>query len=313
VSDDRWPGTVAGAQRRGARDWRGRVRLRFATAGLAAGIVTVTLWASAFVAIRATRHVFSPGALALGRLLVAVVGLGVIMMLRREPLPSLRATPRMASYGVLWLGLYSVLLNQAERQLDAGTAAMLVNTGPLMIAVLAAAVLGEGLPRTLAAGSAAAFTGTVLIGVATSRAGSAATGAVALCLVAAAAYAVSTVVQKPALETHSPLQVTFIGVVAATVACLPFGGQLARELPRAAPGGIAAVVYLGLVVTAFSFVTWAFALRRMTAGRAGALFYLVPPFAIAIEWVVLAERPPTLALAGGGLCLAGVAWSRRAR
>ena len=40
----------------------------------AAAAVTVVLWASAFVAIRSAGGHFSPGALALGRLLVASLG-----------------------------------------------------------------------------------------------------------------------------------------------------------------------------------------------------------------------------------------------
>jgi hypothetical protein len=39
-------------------------------AALAAGLVTVTLWGSAFVGIRAAGEALSPGPLALGRLVV---------------------------------------------------------------------------------------------------------------------------------------------------------------------------------------------------------------------------------------------------
>ncbi len=56
---------------------------------LAAGAATVTvvLWASAFVSIRSAGAVYSPGALALGRLLAGAVALGTICLLRREGLP----------------------------------------------------------------------------------------------------------------------------------------------------------------------------------------------------------------------------------
>jgi drug/metabolite transporter (DMT)-like permease len=39
---------------------------------------------------------------------------------------------------------------------DAGTAAMLVNVGPILIALLAGAVLGEGFPRWLLIGAGVA-------------------------------------------------------------------------------------------------------------------------------------------------------------
>jgi drug/metabolite transporter (DMT)-like permease len=43
----------------------------------------------------------------------------------------------------------------------------------------------------------------------------------------------------------------------------------------------------------------------------GATTYLVPPIAILMGWLILDESPPALAFAGGALCLAGVAWTRR--
>src|SRR3954464_12937219 len=165
----------------------------------AAAVLTVTLWASAFVGIRSAGHHLSPGALALGRLLVGSVALGLLVLVRREPLPARRDLGRIALCGVLWFALYSVVLNAAERRVDAGTAAMLVNVGPILIALLAGVVLREGFPRPLLAGCAIAFAGAVVIGLATSAEGVDAGWGAVLCLVAAAAYAAAVVVQKPLL------------------------------------------------------------------------------------------------------------------
>jgi drug/metabolite transporter (DMT)-like permease len=63
--------------------------------------------------------------------------------------------------------------------------------------------------------------------------------------------------------------------------------------------------------TALGFATWSFALRRTSAGRTASLNYLIPVVAILLGWVVLSERPPWPALAGGALCLAGVYLARR--
>src|SRR4051794_7438146 len=91
---------------------------------LLAGLVTVMAWGSAFVAIRAAGEALSPGALALGRLLVSSAVLGAVALARRERLPPRRDLLTIAAFGVLWLGVYSVTLNAAERRVDAGTAAM---------------------------------------------------------------------------------------------------------------------------------------------------------------------------------------------
>jgi drug/metabolite transporter (DMT)-like permease len=96
---------------------------------LAAALVTVVLWASAFVGIRSAGRFLSPEALALCRLLVSSAVLGSLALVRREALPMRSDLGLIALYGVLWLGVYSIVLNEAERRVDAGTAAMLVNVG----------------------------------------------------------------------------------------------------------------------------------------------------------------------------------------
>jgi drug/metabolite transporter (DMT)-like permease len=280
-------------------------------AGLAAGLVTVAAWGSAFVAIRAAGEALSPGAIALGRLIVSCAVLGTVALVRREPLPRRRDLAAIALYGVLWLGVYSTALNAAERRVDAGTAAMLINTGPILIAILAGLLLREGFPPRLFAGVAVAFGGCVMIGLATGQSGARAGLGIALCVVAALAYALAVVVQKPVLARVPAFQVTWLGCAAATVACLPFAPTLATEAATADTTAIAWTVYLGLVPTALGFATWSFALGRTSAGRMASLTYLIPPVAIALGWAVLGETPPALAALGGALCLAGVYVARR--
>lgn len=276
-----------------------------------AALVTVVLWASAFVGIRAAGEDLSPGALSLARLLVGSVALGALVLIRMKPFPVRRDLPAIALCGVLWFGLYNVVLNAAERLVDAGTAAMLVGTGPVLIAVFAGVLLGEGFPRSLFAGCAVAFAGVVVIGLATSGRGfDAGLGAV-LCLVAALAYAGGVVIQKPLLGRASALQVTWLACSVGAVSCLPFTPALVREIGEADAAAFGWAVYLGVFPTAVAFTTWAYALARTTAGRMGATTYLVPPLAVLMGWIVLGEVPPALALLGGALCLAGVAVSRR--
>jgi drug/metabolite transporter (DMT)-like permease len=278
---------------------------------LAAALVTVVLWASAFVGIRAAGEDLSPGALSLGRLAVGSALLGVFVLVQRGRLPGRRDWPLIVVCGVLWFGLYNLALNEAERRVDAGTAAMLVNVGPILIALLAGWLLREGFPRTLVAGCAVAFAGVVVIGLATSERGVAAGWGAALCVAAAAFYAGGVVAQKPLLSRASALHVTWLACTIGLVVCLPFAPSLADELGDADASSIAWMLYLGAFPTAIGFMTWAYALSRTTAGRMGATTYLVPPIAILIGWVMLGESPAALAFVGGALCLGGVVITRR--
>ncbi len=280
---------------------------------LVAALTTVVLWASAFVGIRSAGHAFSPGALSLGRLVLGTLALGAVVAVRREPLPARRDLLPIAGVGLLWFGAYNVVLNQAERMVDAGTAAMVVNVGPIVIAVLAGVLLKEGFPPSLLSGLAIAFAGVIVIGFSLRSGGATSTGGAALCLLAACLYGTAVVLQKPLLRRTSALQVTFLACATGTVACLPFAPSLVHGAQHAAAGKIAWILYLGIFPTALAFTTWAYALARTTAGKLGATTYLVPPLVVVLALVLLGERPPLIALLGGAACLAGVAVARRPR
>ncbi|MEU1527280.1 DMT family transporter [Nocardia rhamnosiphila] len=276
---------------------------------LLAAAVTVVLWASAFVVIRTAGADFSPGALALGRLASGSVVLMALLLLTGIGLPPRSALRGIIVSGVLWFGIYMVALNWAEQYIDAGTAALLINTGPVMIALLGGLFLGEGFPKRLMAGIAVAFTGAAVVGLSSSE-GAATVLGVVLCVVAAAAWAVAVLVQKPALAHASALQVTTGGCVVGTVACLPFTGQLIGEVATAPLSATLGLVYLGVFPTAVAFTTWAYALARMSAGQVGATTYAVPALVVVMSWLLLGEVPGTVASAGGALCLVGVAITR---
>lgn len=277
---------------------------------LAAALVSVVLWASAFVGIRAAGRSFSPGALALGRLTIGTVLLGAMALSRPLLRLSRRELALLVIAGLLWFGVYNVLLNDAERRVDAGTAAMLVLIAPIFIIALAAAFLKERATPNLVLGGALAFAGVVVIGLATST-GHASLVGVILCLIAALSSAIGMVAEKPVLSRVSALQATWMCCAVGALFCLPYAPSLARELPRAPVGAIACLLFLGVFPTSIAFTTWAYALARGSAGRLAATAYLVPPITIVMSWLMLAEVPTLIAVLGGALCLVGVYIARK--
>ena len=273
--------------------------------------VTVVLWASAFVGIRTAGEAFSPGALALGRLVTGLVVLVGILLVRGEGWPKRAAWPGIITAGVLWFGVYMVLLNWGEQHVDAGTASMVVNIGPILIALLGGWILKEGFPRAVLLGIAISFGGAVIVGIGLSNGGSSSLIGLVACVLAAVGYSVAMVLQKPALKHASAVQVTTFSCLVGTLATMPFAGQLVDEAGRASTNDILSVVYLGVFPTGLAFITWAYALHRTTAAKLGATTYVVPAVVVLMSWALVGEVPGWLSLTGGLVCLAGVAISRR--
>ena len=112
---------------------------------VAAIATTLVLWASAFVAIRHLGHDVSPGALSLGRLLIAAVALSFFLVRAPRSRFTRAEVLLLLACGIAWFGIYNIALNAGEQRIDAATAAMVVQIGPILIAFLAALFLGEAL------------------------------------------------------------------------------------------------------------------------------------------------------------------------
>jgi len=252
----------------------------------AATVITVLLWACAFVVIRSVGAVLSPGAMAFARLLVGSAALALVALRYRRPLPRGRALAFVLGYGVAWFAAYTVVLNWAEQHLDAGTAALLVNVAPILVTVVAGIVFHDGFPRPVIAGMVVAFAGVVLITVGGRGSGAVDSLGIVLGLVTAVLYAAGVLMQKVALRSVDAVTATWVGCAAG-------------------------VVFLGIGPTAIAFTTWAYALARTDAGRMAATTLCVPALAVLLSWVTLGEVPTALGLLGGALCLTGVAISRK--
>src|SRR5262245_44882898 len=122
----------------------------------AAAALTVVLWASAFAAIRAALEGFTAVELSVLRLALASLALAAAAPLIGLRRPRAKDLPAIAAPGATGMTAYQLLLNSGERTVTAGTASLLVSTGPLFVALLASLTLGERLDARMRAGLAVA-------------------------------------------------------------------------------------------------------------------------------------------------------------
>ncbi|WP_374454767.1 DMT family transporter [Nocardioides sp.] len=277
---------------------------------LAACGVTLVMWASAFVVIRHVAHDVSPGALGAGRLLVAALVVLPLVLRKGWVRPTLREWGLLALGGVGWFGIYNLALNAGERHVDAGTAAMIIQIGPVIVALLAVPLFGERMHRWLLAGMVVGFAGVAVIARGSTTDAGASVLGVVLVLVAAAMYAVGVLTQKVLLRRIPSVQVVLVSFLMGAATCLPF----ATDLPGIVADGGAElwwIVYLGVLPTAVAFTTWAYALTHTDAGKLSLTTFLVPGIATVIAWLLIDEVPPSLTFLGGALAIVGVLMTRR--
>ncbi|QBX54826.1 DMT family transporter [Nocardioides seonyuensis] len=278
---------------------------------LAAVALTLVLWASAFVGIRHLGETVPPGTLSLARLLVMAAALLALLKGRLPRVPSRREWPLVLAGGASWFGVYNLALNESERRIDAGTAALIIQIGPILVGLLATILLGERMTRWLLIGMAVGFAGVAVIGTGSSQGENGDLVGVLLSVVAALTFAIGVLTQKKLLATMRPLELTFWYAVVGTVVCLPWAGEAYDVLGEASYDTLGWILYLGVLPSAVAFVAWAYALSHADAGKFAQSTFLVPFIASLMAWLLLDEVPPPLAFVGGVMCIAGVLLARR--
>ncbi len=273
-----------------------------------AAVAALGFWASAFVGTRVTLPSFDPGELALYRYGVASLTLALLAIWLRPPLPRVADLPRLVATGAIGIGVYTLALNTGQQTVTAGAASFIVNTAPLFSTIIAYVVLKERLRPAGWLGLVISLAGIGLIALGEENSGIS-TGAL-LVFVAAIAWAIYQIIQKPLLPYYGALGVVCYAIWFGTALFLPFAPGLIEAMARAPVSHHATVVYLGVLPGALAFLAWSYLLQHLTVSRATPLLYLIPALSLVIAWLVIAEQPKLLSVIGGVVAVAGVALSR---
>ncbi len=218
------------------------------------------------------------------------------------------ATPAVALWGALGFGVVIVVQNLGIERTSVSHAALIVGAGPVLIALIAAA-LGRATVGALAwAGFTLALGGVAL--VAGGGGGDATLGGDALVLLSLVVSAAYIVQQPRLLAGRDPAAVTAVQLAAGAAAALPVA--LAFEpLPAQLPGAgtLVAVAGLALAGTLVAFALFAHGQAHVPAEVAGAFLNLEPVVGAMAGMLAFGDPFGPVQAAGAAAILRGIALS----
>lgn len=234
---------------------------------------------------------------------------GLLLLLAVRQLPHGIWWLRTAILGALNFSVFWALLFVAAYRLPGGVAATLGAIQPLVVILLARALLGTPV-RGLAVLAALAGIGGVALLVLGPKAALDPVG-VAAGLASAASMALGTVLSRRWQPPVSALTFTSWQLTAGGVLLLPAALLAEPALPPVTALNVLGIAYLGLIGAALTYVIWFRGIARLEPAVVSSLGFLSPVSAVLLGWALLDQRLSAAQMAGMAIVVGSVWLSQR--
>lgn len=211
----------------------------------------------------------------------------------------------MACLGFLGLFLYSSLYYKGIELLTSQEAGILNYLWPIIVVCFSCIILKERFTFRKILAMALSFTGVIVLVLGNSEArGRGEVIGVVLCIMAAVCYGLFSVLNKKAgYDQHILMMITwFVVMVSAFVL-----GSMTEHWVQISGMQWIGLIWLGVVIDAVAYLTWAIALNQTTdTAKIANLAYLTPFLSIVISAIVLKETVHISALVALLLIVGGI-------
>ncbi|MGI2329019.1 DMT family transporter [Planococcus sp. YIM B11945] len=272
-------------------------------------LFSILIWGSSFAAIRVSlQGGYDAGQNVLVRFFIAsVLFLGYALWPGTKfRLPHKGDIVPILILGWLGISVYHICVTFGMESISAGTAGMLVGSGPIFTALIAFVFLKERLTGLGWIGLAIGFIGITLIAFGSAGASLTLSGGALLVLVAAFATSLFFVFQKPLFARYTAIELTAYFTWAGTLPFFIFSPGIFTAMQNATLEAHLSALYVGIFPAAIAYATWSTALSMENASSVSSLIYLEPAVAIVVAWMWLHELPTSLSLIGGVIAIGGV-------
>lgn len=274
--------------------------------GLGLGVLFATMWSSAFTSSRVVVEYWPPFlVLSLRFLISGAIALAIGLAVGQRIRLSRQEWRLVVIFGLCQNAFYLGLFHYAMQTVEAGVAAIIASSMPLVVAALGRVFMGQRLRPLAIAGLAAGFLGVLVIMMARLGHGLDMRGT-AVCMIGVTALAIATLTLRGAAASGNLWIVVGLQMLVGSVALFPASLLLETWTVSSPPQFLIALAYSILVSGVAATMIWFILVRRIGATRAATFHFLNPFLGVAIAAAVLGEHVTARDLVGVAIIMAGI-------
>jgi drug/metabolite transporter (DMT)-like permease len=274
-----------------------------------APVIFLLFWSGGFAAGKIGVTYSGPMTFLSVRYTLVLIVLLALFVATRPPLPkSAWQWIHLFVVGFLIQGVYFSLGYIAlSTNISSAAVALITCLQPILVALIAPRIAGERVDVWGWIGLGLGLAGAALVILARSSVEVISGVGVLAAVGALCGITAGTLYEKRFGMSHHPVTANTVQYVAGLATTLPLALLLEdRHIAWTVPFGLA-LLYLVVCNSLIALTLLLLMIRRGEVSRVSALFFLVPPMAALIGWVLLGEQMPPLAWVGLALAASGVA------
>jgi len=273
-----------------------------------APVMFLCLWSMGYVVAKIGLKYAEPMTLLVMRYAAVVVIMAVLFLILRPPLPKTGADwGHLAVVGFLIQTIYFGMSYFAFRAgVAAGTVALIMSLQPIIVALIAPRWSGEAISARMWIGLLLGLIGAAIVISARSNIAAPSVFGFIFCVLGLAGITIGSLWEKRFGLSHHPVTANLVGFTAGLLGVLPAMLMFETMQVTWTWEFSAAFAYLVIGNSVIAVGLLLAMIRAGDVGKVSALFYLVPPLAAVLAWLLLGEVMPPLAWAGMAIAAVGV-------
>lgn len=274
-------------------------------------ILVFVVWGTQHPPIKILSESIPPFLLNFLRFLIA----GVVLLpfvLKQKIVPAKRDLLKIFGLGIIGIALYGFFVVKGIKLSTSTNSAILINSNPLLIAILAPLLIKESMSAKKILGILIGFIGVLLVisnglNVANIIQSEYFIGNLLLAL-SALCVAIYAIYNKTFIQKYNGLIVTFYAVLAGTTVLFLLSilnGEISY-ISDISINSFLLIAYVAIITTAFTWVVWFSAIKRIGVVSTSSFFFLIPISGILSSNLILKEPLTYFTLIGTILILSGI-------